>query len=101
MAKKQIGYKKKSLSGVNTYQILILAGLVAMLFFFSDSSVMVRVKYNKEIRGLKGQIEHYRHQIEIDKKKLYELHSDKENLEKFARENYLMKKENEEVFIIE
>lgn len=72
-----------------------------MLFLFSDSSMLKRIKYENEIRDLKTQIEYYRNQAETDKMKLHELRSNTENLEKFARENYLMKKENEEVFIIE
>lgn len=87
--------------GLTTYQIVILVVLVGMLFFFSDSSVMKRVKYETQIKDLETQIEFYRHQTETDKAKLNELQSNEEDLEKFARENYLMKKENEEIFIIE
>lgn len=87
--------------GLNKYQIGVLILLVAMLFFFSDNSVFKRLKNEGEISDLKKQIEHYRQQTETDKARLHELKSDKDNLEKFARENYMMKKENEEVFIIE
>ena len=92
---------RKRILGLSVYQIAILIALIAMLFFFSDSSLLKRIKYEREIRDLKTQIEYYRKQIEIEKTKLNELQSNKENLEKFARENYLMKKENEEVFVIE
>lgn len=87
--------------GLTAYQIIILFVLIAILFFFSDSSIPKRFKYESQIKDLESQIEFYRHQTEIDKKKLNELQSNKEDLEKFARENYLMKKENEEVFIIQ
>ena len=73
---------------------------VVMLFLLSDSNIIKRYESDKEIRSLKKQIEFYRKKTEEDKVKLYELRSNKENLEKFARENYFMKKENEEVFII-
>ena len=85
--------------GLTAYQIVILLVLIAILFLFSDSSVTKR-KYDSQIKDLESQIEFYRHQTEIDKEKLNELQSNKEDLEKFARENYLMKKENEEIFII-
>lgn len=91
----------KRFFGLTIYQIVILFVLIAMLFFFSDSSILKRVKYDNEIKNLESQIEFYRNQTETDKEKLNELQSNTENLEKFARENYLMKKENEEVFIIE
>lgn len=92
---------KKRILGLSVYQIGILLVLISMLFFFSDSSITKRIKYEREIQQLESQIEYYRNQTEIDRAKLNELKSNKENLEKFARENYLMKKENEEVFVIE
>ncbi|HBG39851.1 MAG TPA: hypothetical protein DDZ96_07950 [Porphyromonadaceae bacterium] len=94
-------YKSRRILGLTVYQIAILLVLIAMLFFFSDSSITKRVKYEMEIQDLEAQIEFYRHQTETDKAKLNELYSNKENLEKFARENYLMKKENEDLFLIE
>ncbi len=92
---------KKRVLSLSVYQLAILIALVAMLFFFSDSSLLKRIKYENEIRDLKTQIEYYRNQTETDKAKLNELQSSLENLEKYARENYLMKKENEEIFVIE
>ena len=87
--------------GLTAYQIILLVVLVVALFLFSDSSIPKRLKYEAEIRSLESQIESYREQTEIDREKLDELQSNTEDLEKFARENYLMKKENEEIFIIE
>ena len=86
---------------LSVYQLAILIALIAMLFFFSDSSLLKRLKYENEIRDLKTQIEYYRKQTETDRAKLNELQSSLENLEKYARENYFMKKENEEIFVIE
>lgn len=86
--------------GLTFYQIVILVLLIAMLFFFSDNSVTKRIKYESHIKNLKSQIEFYRKKTDVDKEKLNELQSNKEDLEKFARENYLMKKEDEEIFII-
>lgn len=92
---------KKNSWGFNSLQIGVLLFVVVMLFFFSDSNIKKRIDSDIEIRSLKKQIEFYRKKIEADKTKLHELQSDKDNLEKFARENYLMKKENEEVFVID
>lgn len=87
--------------GLKSIQVFVLLFIVIMLFLFSDSNVMKRIESDSEIRSLKKQIEFYRRKTEEDKIKLHELQSDKDNLEKFARENYLMKKDNEEVFVIE
>lgn len=91
----------KRFLGFTAYQIVILAGLVVMLFFLSDSSVTKRIRYETQIRDLESQIEYYQKLTESDREKLHELRSNDDDLEKFARENYLMKKENEDVFIVE
>lgn len=100
MEEKTKNHNRKIL-GLNRYQLLIVIALIAMLFFFSDSSILKRIKYDRQIKDLETQIEFYRAQTDTNKIKLNELQSNKDNLEKFARENYLMKKENEEVFVIE
>jgi cell division protein FtsB len=45
-------------------------------------------------------MEHIEALIEADKQHYHELTSDPELLEKFAREQYLMKKDNEDIYII-
>ena len=92
--------RKKNSWGLNSLQVGVLVFVVVMLFLFSDSNIKKRIDSDKEIRSLKKQIDFYRKKTEENKVKLYELRSNKENLEKFARENYFMKKENEDVFII-
>jgi cell division protein FtsB len=44
--------------------------------------------------------QYYLERIEEDSRRLNELKTDRDNLEKFAREQYFMKKENEDVFVI-
>lgn len=92
--------RKKNSWGLTSLQVVVLLVVIAMLFLFSDSNIMKRIDSDREIRSLKKQIEFYRKKTEEDKAKLYELRSNKDNLEKFARENYFMKKDDEEVFII-
>lgn len=82
-------------------QLGIIVALLVACFIISDSSIFARFGYDLEISHLKGQIEYYKAKSEDDRRKLKELQSDRDNLEKFARENYLMKKENEEVFVVE
>jgi cell division protein FtsB len=91
----------KLLSGkFSKIQWVIIIIILISGFIISDSNVFSRFKYDAEIGSLKKQIEYYKVKTEEDKRKLDELHSSKENVEKFARENYLMKKADEDVFII-
>ena len=59
------------------------------------------IAHKREIHQLNTEIERYRKQYEEDSKLLKEITSNKEALEKVAREKYLMKKENEDIFIFE
>jgi len=54
----------------------------------------------KELSKLKLDREYYIKKIEEDKRKLNELKTDNDNLEKFAREQYRMKRKDEDLFIV-
>jgi len=82
-------------------QLALILVLIVCSFIISDSNIFTRFGYDMEIRNLKSQVKYYREKTVDDKAKLQELRSDKDNIEKFARENYKMKRDNEEVFIIE
>jgi cell division protein FtsB len=59
------------------------------------------MQHLSEIHELKQEIKHYRDQYEKDSKALKELTSNPEILEKIAREKYLMKKPNEDIYVFE
>ena len=55
---------------------------------------------NNEFKQLKEQQEFYKAEIEKDSVKVYNLNNNPEEQERFARERFLMKKDNEDVFIV-
>jgi len=61
---------------------------------------MERRALAQRIKELERQKVHYQQEIITNTKKMEELQSDPENLEKFAREQYLMKKPDEEIFVV-
>lgn len=81
-------------------QLVVIGVVILFGFFLSDSSIFSRVEYDVEINRLNNQIEDYRKQTEQDKHQLEQLDSNKDDIERFAREKYLMKKENEDVFTV-
>lgn len=83
----------------NRYFIILLIYIIWMVFF-DENSFLIHRKINKEINQLETDIDYYKKEIELDKKIIEDL-EDPEKLEKFARENYKMKKENEDIYIIE
>ncbi len=83
----------------NTYVIVLTLFLIWMVFF-DTNSLMIHLELRKEIDKLEKQQEFLTKEIEKDRKIIEKL-SDPKELEKFARENYYLKKKNEEIFLIE
>jgi cell division protein DivIC len=80
----------------------VLTGLIFIVWmlFFDQNNLIDRFSLAARIKDLEKQKEHYQQQILENRTKMEELRSNHENLEKFAREEYLMKKDDEELFII-
>lgn len=92
-------FYNKYLSRINAYWLVTIV-FFALTFVMGGSSLYKRYTYDEKIRSLEKEIKHYQKEIEINSKKLNDLHTDKEGLERFAREEYFMKKPNEDVYII-
>ncbi len=90
----------KYLKPFKNWFVLILAGFVVWMLFFDANSWFIHNELNNEIEALEDSKEYYKREIEKDKKAIKKL-STEEGLEKFAREEYFMKRDNEEIFIIE
>ncbi|MBM3402848.1 MAG: septum formation initiator family protein [Bacteroidetes bacterium] len=83
----------------NKYFITALAFLSWMLFF-DRNDLLSQYEYRSQLKKLQAEKEFYLKESAKAIKDLNELTTDKAKLEKFAREKYLMKKENEDVFVI-
>jgi len=83
----------------NKYVLALLVFFVWLLVF-DRNNLIDRVKYERELNEMERQKAYYLERIEEDSRKLNELKTNDENLEKFAREQYFMKKENEDIFVI-
>jgi len=83
----------------NKYVLTISVFGIWMLFF-DQNNLVDRLQMMSEIHRLEADREYYLEQIEKDSTRLHELTTNKENLEKYAREQFLMKKKDEDVFVI-
>ncbi len=83
----------------NKYILVLLFFLVWMLFLDNYSYLDHRV-LNKQINELEDNKNYYKQEIIKDKKSIHEL-KNPENIEKYAREKYFMKKDSEDIYIIE
>lgn len=70
------------------------------MLFFDQESVFVQHKLSTEISNLEQQKKFYLEEIEKNKASLNILTNDTASLEKYARETYFMKKDNEDVFVV-
>jgi len=83
----------------NKYSIAAVLFLI-WLAFFDQNNLVERLQNKKELRQLKEDKVYYQEKIKENAERLKELKTNKDNLEKFAREQYLMKRDNEDVFVI-
>ena len=83
----------------NSYVIIIIIFVVWMIFFDSNS-ILVHNELNNDINDLNNQKEYYKNEIARDNIELNQIKTDS-GLEKYAREKLFMKRDNEEIFIIE
>jgi cell division protein DivIC len=83
----------------NKYFLTSLVFIV-WIFLFDSNNFVDRFRDLKNLHQLEKDKKYYQERISEDSTKLNELKTDKKNLEKFAREQYLMKKEDEEIFVI-
>ena len=81
------------------YLITCLAFIAWMLFFYRDD-ITLQLKRIKELQQLQQSERSLDKQIADTKKELELLRTNPSTLEKYAREKYLMKKDNEDLYII-
>ena len=83
----------------NKYLILFLL-FILWIVFIDDYNLINQSKIKNTVDDLKIQKEFYITEINSDSTELYKLQNDPAEQERFAREKFLMKKENEDIFII-
>ena len=91
---------KKWVAFVTNIYVLILSAFLVWMIFFDTNSFLIQQELQSQIQVLESEKEYLIEEIKKDRAVLKSLSTD-EAIERFAREKYLLKKKNEEVFIIE
>ena len=100
MGKKKNSFFKKVIPVVlNKYFISIVAIIVWVTFFDKDD-LLSQYQLRQKLQQLRTERNYYKNEIKTSKNDMNELRTNPANLEKFAREKYQMKKDNEEIFVI-
>ena len=81
--------------------VITIVAFAIIIGFLDENSLLRRFKYEREISQLKEDIEKYQEDYDESTKRLNELNSNPDAIEKVAREKYLMKKPNEDIYVFE
>ncbi|MFZ4401256.1 MAG: FtsB family cell division protein [Bacteroidales bacterium] len=92
-------FKKILLFFKNKYIITSLAFAIWMIAI-DKNNMIAQYRLRNELADLRFKKAYYIKEIEKDLKATYELNTNMKTLEKFAREKYLLKKDNEDIFLI-
>ena len=93
-------HNNKYLKPFKNVFVLILIIFAVWMLFFDSNSWFIHNELNEDIKKLEEEKDYYQGEIEKDKKEIEKL-STEEGIEKYGREHYKMKKEDEEIYIIE
>ena len=85
---------------MKSYYFLIGVVFVFWMLFIDNNDFLSQYKLTRQLKNFEQEKAYYTNKIEEVKKEREELLSNKELLEKFAREKYLMKKKSEDIYVI-
>lgn len=85
---------------MNKYLISLAAFVVWMLFFDDRDVMTTHIRQPGELKQLRKSKAFYEQEIVETRKELEALKSNTATIEKYAREKYLMKRDNEDLFLV-
>lgn len=80
---------------------VVLVIFVIWMLFFDQNSFLMHKELHQEITKLHEDIDYYQKELNAQNEELKKLEKDKSSYERIAREKYFMKKNNEDIYIIE
>jgi len=91
---------KKIFSILFNKYLLTTVAFIVWLVFFDSNNLLTRNRLQTQLDGLNQEKQFYLNEIQKDSTLIHDLMHDTAALEQFARERYLMKKENEDLFLV-
>lgn len=83
----------------NKYAITIIVFGIWMMFF-DNHNFITQIRLSRSLHDLEREKEYYLREIEKDRQATLELMTDTLTLEKFGREQYQMKRDNEDIYLV-
>ena len=91
---------KKVLSVFKNKYVLTLLILIVWVAFFDKNDLKTQLDFKKQVAQLTDERNYYAKEIHEITTDINELYTNPKTLEKFAREKYLMKRDNEDIFVL-
>ncbi len=91
---------KNLLLGKYRFYTLTFSVLLVWMLFFDDNNIFVQFKMYRELSRLESETAYYTEKLKEVEKEKVEVMGTPKLVEKFAREKYLMKKPQEEIYVI-
>ncbi len=91
---------KKVFTALKNKYLLTIIGLAVWIAFFDKNDLKTQIELRKDVKKLEEERNYYANEINLITSDIKELNTNPKTLEKFARENYLMKRDNEDIFVI-
>jgi cell division protein FtsB len=92
--------KKTLLKGIKNKYITTTLGFLVWMLFFNDIDLVYVIQQKRALNDMEQRSQDLKQACERAEENLFNLTTNTENLERFAREEYLMKKPDEDLFLI-
>jgi len=79
---------------------LSAAGFIVWIVFFDPRDIFTQMQHHKELNGLQASKAWYLKEIAKESAEAEQLRNNPATIEKYSREKYLMKRDNEDLYII-
>ena len=83
----------------NKYLVTAL-GFLVWITFFDERDLLTNLRHHSELKSLEKSRDQYARDISATRKELDQLQKDPAMVEKYAREKYRMKRDDEDIFIV-
>ena len=87
-------------SWLRSKYLITLAGFAAIMLFLDKNDLFTQAERRRELRELRQNKDYFTKAVAAERKELEALRRDPSALEKYAREKYMMKRDNEDLYII-
>ncbi len=91
---------KKILLILKNKYLLTIIGLLVWVIFFDKNDLGTQLELRQQVKQLEKERNYFSQEISVITSDIKELTTNPNTLEKFAREKYLMKRNNEDIFVI-